>query len=222
MQLAYKNVPLGQKRRRGRPCNAVLGLIRRARKSILAAGISDNEDEFEMDDTDLEHIVESSLNIQFQTELNINTDSNSQPTSVAITEHLIIPDDISIVPDIFTRSVNYIYDTLPSNLESFNRFESTEVESLFISPTDAELDAFISSNNANATAISSHINATASNTFTNPTNNLLNFVTTSTNIPKKRGRKPLSNEVLLQRAEHDKNKALEKLANRQSKKPKQK
>ena len=40
--------------KRGRPCNAVLVLVRRTRWSILTAGLSDNDEEFELEDTNME------------------------------------------------------------------------------------------------------------------------------------------------------------------------
>ena len=106
-----KNVPLGQKRRRGRPCNAVLGLLRRARKSILTAGLSDNEEEFALEDTNMELIEDSSLGIQFQNVLQINTNTSIQPTPT-LSEQLLIPDNISVITD-NTFTANHIYDTLP-------------------------------------------------------------------------------------------------------------
>ena len=54
-----KNVPLGQKRKRGRPCNAVLGL-------------SDNEEEFELEDNNMELTEESLLSNQIRDELHIS------------------------------------------------------------------------------------------------------------------------------------------------------
>ena len=67
-----KNVPLGQNRRRGRPCNAVLGLVRRTRNSILTAGLSDNEEEFELEDNNMELTEESLLSNQMRDELHIS------------------------------------------------------------------------------------------------------------------------------------------------------
>ena len=106
-------------------------------------------------------------------------------------------------------------DTLPSNFESFNQFESTAIPQLFISPTDEEFDNFLEQNVVAATAISSHIN-NKDKESNKPTSS------TSTTNHKKRGRKPLSDEVKLQRAEEklatQAERAEEKLAKNQTKK----
>ena len=131
---------------------------------------------------------------------------NSEPTPVT-SENLLIPDNISVIPD-STLIGHHIYDSLSSNLESFNMFESTSATPvLFISPTEEEYNQILAQNSA-ASTIASHINEAN------------NIPSTSSNATQnKRGRKPLSEEVKLQRAE---DKVQENIAKKNAKKQKQK
>ena len=87
-------------------------------------------------------------------------------------------------------------------------FESTSATPvLFISPTEEEYNQILAQNSA-ASTIASHINEAN------------NIPSTSSNATQnKRGRKPLSEEVKLQRAE---DKVQEKIAKKNAKKQKQK
>ena len=157
----------------------MLGLVRRTRRSFLTAGLSDNEEEFELEDTNME-------------------------LTEVTSENLLIPDNISVIPD-STFIGHHIYDSLSSNLESFIMLESTSATPvLFISPTEEEFNQILGQNSTAAT-IASHINeASIPSTSTNATQN-------------KRGRRPLSEEVKLQRTE---DKVQEKIAKKIAKKHK--